>query len=58
MDIESESNTATYRLRLPKAPPIMQTNSGKCYLLIGLASVLVVIFGIGFIFYTVSCNML
>ena len=54
MDMESESNTTTHRLRLTKAPPIMQTNSGKCYLLIGLGCVLIVIFGIGFILYTVS----
>ena len=57
MDMESESTTTTYRPRLPKTLPILQTNAGKLYLLIGLACVLVVVVGIGFVLYTVRLNI-
>ena len=70
MESDSESSTAQYRMDqtnrnyprpfISKAIPILRTNAGKCYLIIGLGCVLIVIFGVGFILYTVNyadfCN--
>ena len=52
--MESEPENVNHRPFISKAIPFMQTKAGKCYLLIGLGCILVVVFGIGFLLYTVS----
>ena len=64
MESESDSSITQYRMvqtnrnnprsLLIEAIPILRTNAGKFFLIIGLGCVLVVIFGVGFILYTVS----
>ena len=56
--MESEPENINHRPFISKAIPFMQTKSGKCYLLIGLGCVLVFVFGIGFLLYTVSLNII
>ena len=67
MESESDSSITQYRMvqtnrnnprsLLFEAIPILRTNAGKFFLIIGLGCVLVVIFGVGFILYTVSYNL-
>ena len=52
--MESEPENINHRPFISKAIPFMQTKAGKCYLLVGLGCILVVVFGIGFLLYTVS----
>ena len=68
IESESESSITQYRMEqanrnyprslVSKAVPILRTNAGKCYLIIGLGCILVVIFGVGFILYTVNYKIL
>ena len=68
IESELESSITQYRMEqanrnyprslVSKAVPILRTNAGKCYLIIGLGCILVVIFGVGFILYKVNYKIL